>query len=75
MRCVGGERGQELDGRSLGQLGRFAIDHHQQHVAKLRKRGFDRFLILAPLDLGRDQRGGIGGHREMAGGKQHRARH
>ena len=75
MRGVGGERGGELDGRRLGQLGRLAVDHHQQHVAQLREGDFDRFLILAPLDLGRDQRGGIGGHREMAGGKQHRARH
>ena len=74
MRRVRSERGGELGGRGFGEFGGLAVDDHQQHVGQLRERGLDRFLILSPGDLGRDQRRGIGRHREMTRGKDRRPR-
>lgn len=74
MADVFGECGRQFRGGGFGQFGRLAIDDHQQHVGQLREGGLDRFLILPPRDLGGDQRGGVCGHREMAGGIERRAR-
>ena len=66
MRAVARQPICQRDRRGFGAFGGLAVDDHQQRVAQLRKRGVDRALVLAPVDIGRDQFGGVGGHREMA---------
>ncbi|MFT3976541.1 MAG: hypothetical protein QM688_05425 [Sphingomonas bacterium] len=58
----------------LRQLRRVAIDDQQHPVAQLRESGLHRPLLLAPVDIGGDQRGGVGGHREAARDDEQRRR-
>lgn len=48
----------------LRQFGRGAVDHDKHHVAQLRERLLDRAFALPPFDLGGNQFGSVGGHRE-----------
>ena len=64
----------ELRRAALGKLGRRAIDHHQHHIAELREGGFHCPLLLAPVDIGRDQRRCVGRHVEARRAEDERQR-
>ena len=55
----------ESSGRGVGQFGRRAVHHDHGQIVELRERGFERQLLLAPLQLRRDQFGRIGVQGEM----------
>ncbi len=56
----------EAGGGILRQLGRLAVHDDQHDVPQLREGGLHRLFALAPVDVGRDQCGGVGRYGEPA---------
>ena len=63
--------GQTLRG-VIGKFGRGAIDHNHGQVVELGKRRVEGEPSLPPVQLLRDQLGGIGSHREILGSEDQR---